>query len=149
MGHNFSSGLRHTVAVRNRITHLNFPREIYVRCCRFGVGRPPVRHTYPARVGEIPTSDKAGSERTGIAADTRETTRTKMAQMNGLDSKIIVLWSSRIYLRLVHSLIFSVDAFSGWITNMLNLEIFFGFMVHLSVALLHRGKLPCTRRTSK
>ena len=37
-----------------------------------------------------------------------------MAQMHGLDSKIIVLWSSRIYLRLVHSLIFSVDAFSGW-----------------------------------
>ena len=32
-----------------------------------------------------------------------------------------------IYLRLVHSLIFSVDAFSGWFTNILNLEVFFRF----------------------
>ena len=88
-------------------------------------------------------------EQTGISADTRETTRTKMAQVYGLDTKkIIVLWSSRIYLRLVHSLIFSVDAFSGWFTNKLNLEIFLGFMVLLSVALLDRGKLSCTRRTS-
>ena len=47
--------------------------------------------------------------------------------MHGIDSEIIVLWSSGIYLRLVHSLIFSVDAFSGWFTNMLNLEFFFRF----------------------
>ena len=36
-----------------------------------------------------------------------------------IDSYIIVLSSSRIYFRLVHSQIFSVDAFSGWFTNML------------------------------
>ena len=88
----------------------------------------PVRHTYPACVGEFPQS-LIKLERAGISADIRETTRTKMAQVHGLDSKIIVLWSSRIYLRLVHSLIFSVDAFSGWFTNMLNLEIFFGFIM--------------------
>ena len=52
----------------------------------------------------------------------------KKAQVHGLDSEIIVLWSSGIYLRfIVHSLIFSVEAFSGWFTNMLNLEVFFRF----------------------
>ena len=86
-------------------------------------------------------------ERTGISADARETTRTKMAHVHGLDSKIIVLWSSRIYLRLVHSVTFSVVAFSGCFTNILHLEIFFGFMVLLSVALLDRGKLSRRRRT--
>ena len=45
---------------------------------------------------------------------------------------------------------FSVDAFSGWFTNTLNLEIFFGFMVLLLVvALLDQRKLSCMRRTSK
>ena len=67
--------------------------------------------------------------------------------MHGLDSEITVLWSSGIYLRLVHSLIFSVDAFSGWFTNMLNLEFFFGFMVPVSMALFDRGKLSCTSKS--
>ena len=92
--------LRHTVAVRNGITHLNFPREIYVP---FGILIQPVKEKFPRPIK---------LEQTGISADKRETTRTKMAQVHGLDLKIIiVLWSSRIYLRLVHSLIFSVDAF--------------------------------------
>ena len=139
----FETGLRYTVAVRNRITHINFPREIYVRGCLqptarlFGILIQPVQEKFPLPIK---------LERTGISADTRDTTPTKMAQVHGFDWKIIVLWSSRIYLRLVHSLIFSVDTFSRWFTNMLNLEIFFGFMVLLSVALLDRGKLSCTSK---
>ena len=66
-------------------------------------------------------------EQTGISADTRETTQTKIAQVHGLDSKFIVLWGSRIYLQLVHSLIFSVDAFSGWFTNKAKFGDFFRF----------------------
>ena len=77
--------LRHTVAVRNRITHLNFPREIYVRGCLQPVGRPfgiliqSVQEKFPRPIK---------LEQTGISADTRVTTRTKMAQVHGLDLKI-------------------------------------------------------------
>ena len=110
---------------------------MYICAWLFAADRPPVRHTYPDRAGEIPTSDKFLL---------RETTRTKKAQVHGIDSEIIVLWSSGIYLRLVHSLIFSVDAFSGWFTNMLNLESFFGFMILVSMALFDRGKLSCTSK---
>ena len=50
-------------------------------------------------------------------------------------------------IRLDHNLIFSVDAFSGWFTNILNLESFFsGFMVFASMALFDRGKLSCTSK---
>ena len=59
--------------------------------------RPPARSVYfsiqPVQE-KFPCPIKL--ERTGISADTRDTTRTKMAQAHGLDSKIIVLWSSRI-----------------------------------------------------
>ena len=72
----FRDLLRHTVAVRNNITHLNFPREIYVRDCLQPAGRPfgiliqPVQEKFPRPIK---------LEQTGISADTRETTQTKMA----------------------------------------------------------------------
>ena len=73
-----------------------------------------------------------------------------MAQVHGLATrKLSYSGVHENTFVLVLSLIFSVDAFSGWITNMLNLEIFSGFTVLLSVALLDRGKLSCTRHTSK
>ena len=77
--------LRHTVAVRNRITHFNFPREISVRGCLQPAGRPfgiliqPVPEKFPRPIK---------LEQTGISADTRETTRMKMVQVHGLDLKI-------------------------------------------------------------
>ena len=95
-----------------------------VAVCSRPAGRPfsiliqPVQEKFPRPIK---------LERTGISGDARKTTRTKTAQVHGLDSKIIVLWSSRIYLRLVHSLTFSVVAFSGCFTNILHLEIFFRF----------------------
>ena len=49
-------------------------------------------------------------------------------------------------IRLDHSLIFSVDAFSGWFTNILNLEFFFGFIFLVSMALFDRGQLSCTSK---
>ena len=56
-----------------------------VRGCLQPAGRPfgiliqPVQEKFPRPIK---------LERTGISADTRETTRTKMAQVHGLHSKI-------------------------------------------------------------
>ena len=57
--------LSNTVAVRNGITVKPYLiitsrlKSICVAVC----SRPAVRHTYPARAGEIPTPDKAGADR--------------------------------------------------------------------------------------
>ena len=90
----------------------------------FGILIQPVQEKFPRPIK---------LERAGISADTRETARTKMAQVHGLDSKIIVLWSSQIYLRLVYK-----HATFG--------DFFFGFMVLLSVALHDRGNSPARCR---
>ena len=120
-----------------------------MRAWLFAAGRPPVRHTYPARTGEIPTSDKAGANRDFCRHKGDYTNENGPGAWTRLEIKINYRTLEFTNLpSIVHGLIFSVDAFSGWFTNMQNLEIFFGFMVLLSVAVLDRGKLSCKKRTS-
>ena len=119
---------------------------MYICAWLFAAGHPPVRHTCPARAREIPMSDKVGGNLYFYKHNRDYTNENGPVAWTRLENYGTL--ESRIYLRLVHSPISSIDAFSDWCTNMLNFEIFFGFMVLFSVALLDRGKLCCTRGTS-